>query len=200
MIEFYIVKNRIKNNLSLIGVYLLFLILKVIILVFGQDSITENEILQLVGVPNFEMSLLTVFKMGTIIYLVYSIAIYEFKNSAEFIFLRLNLLKWLVKKSFALIIVISVLDLLCFLLILVFFYNNIGVCFSNYVLTLLYDLSLTLLVMDFSLIIKKKYIILIISITIGLLMFNNFSYVTILFALVISVVCRTVFLKNKKFH
>lgn len=172
MIQFNIAQYQCKKNLIWIIIFLLFLILKIIILK-NSVNVEQNDILSLIGYTD-RIELLLVYKIAFIIFFTYSFYTFELNYIFEFIFLRLKQSQWIMSKLLAVVLCFSIFNLLHTGLVLFAFSNQID--FSlNFILTyFLFDVFLCILEITFINLFKSKNFILIISIILGLILFENF--------------------------
>ncbi len=200
MMQFYIVKDRIKKSWPALVTFFLFLLIDLLVLKFSPVTVTEEELLSILGVPNTVLKLIEIFKIGMIVYISYLISTYEFVHSPEYFLLRAKLSKWLVKKIFALLLVIFFLDLFHFLVVTLFFNGYIEAISGHFWFTLLFDVVEATLVMDYSFMIKKKPVALVLSLVLSTILFHYFSLWLGVLVFVVELSLAVYFVKNKNLH
>ena len=162
--QFSILKNLFfKKYLKWFIIYLFFMLIEIYIVTSTPDANTKKEaILMLLSlVPFSELGILEklflIFNIVLTIYIVYTFFIYEYNNSFEFIFLRINHLKRNINKLVILLLFIFVIRSVNYFLIYFFFPNNEIFNFFTYLKTVSYFLVFSIFL--FSCFLVKKYLV-----------------------------------------
>lgn len=173
MIQGRILKNTFKKNYIYVFIFFFYLILDIIVLKLKQFSI-YNIINEVMGIPGYDIGILSGFKIVLFIYLIYYFYTYEFSNNYDCIFLRIDLRKFYLFKIWYLVCFVVLLNVIHFIIGYVFFGNLIS--FDILFLMIKYFMCLMVVVLFWINLFNNKLVIFCLSCIVGYIIFVNFSF------------------------
>ena len=165
---------------------IIFVVLAILSLIFymvrpPEILITENDFLAMVSYPkninsSFICFLLSLYQIGTTIYLIYIYYTYEFTYSFENIILRINEKKWIFEKIITCILFLILVRSIYMFLIYLCFFKTIDLSLNFITYPVVYHVLISIILITIINCLKRKNILdLIIVFAIGYLLFNIFN-------------------------
>lgn len=190
------------NNKKWFLLLLLLLALRVLLLHFNI-KFEPKSFYCLINFPGAKYSnmldlLLLIFQIGLTIYFTYFLYTYEIDFSFFYIILRSNLKKWLIVKLVSILSYIIIYRLVFILLSSVYFIDKMSFNPISIIVSILFHISISLIVITIFNVIKRKDISILLDLIIIFLTFKFFNIYFLILMDLILIISNFYIIKNRK--